>query len=461
VLSRDAGISDIQIGEVYAGELFESNKARLSKNVIVYLENKMNEMKTYPIKIMKIKLPNIVEGRILEGSFEPVNEEKSGKLLVENDVMKKLFPRIQRAAAIIQEAINEGRQILIRHHFDCDGYSAALALEKAIMPLIKPTIRFALKKIPMIAPYYPYDDACKDLNNALSYASMMPLLILTDNGSTQQDLFSIKKLRFYGFKIIVIDHHFPGEINNGKNIIDEHVDVHVNPYLVGGDSNYTSGILASEVANVLRPSRDYCIYQVLSAITDKTEKEIYDKYALNVNLDFEFLDKMAVAIDFEASNLRTMETKCLMQDLFDIKNPNHKQLVELNYKYATELFEKRLKAMLAHSRIVKKDDKKLIFLDMDEVFGKSEYPPAGKSTGYLFKHFMAEKIIVAAYSRDLIIFRANVDKFNLQELMKRLEKKYPELNLDGGGHELAGTIKFPPSKREDMLSEIEKYAESL
>ena len=51
--------------------------------------------------------------------------------------------------------------------------------------------------------------------------------------------------------MVVIDHHYPGEVIDGKVEVDEYVSAHVNPYLVGGDSNLTAGALATEVARMI------------------------------------------------------------------------------------------------------------------------------------------------------------------------------------------------------------------
>lgn len=70
--------------------------------------------------------------------------------------------------------------------------------------------------------------------------------------------------KIYDIEVVVIDHHYPGELitkdeRNGEIYsatvaVDEYVDTHVNPYLVGGDSQLTAGALACEVAHIINPS---------------------------------------------------------------------------------------------------------------------------------------------------------------------------------------------------------------
>ena len=40
----------------------------------------------------------------------------------------------------------------------------------------------------------------------------MPLIMLTDNGSTEEDLPAMKMAKVYGIPMIVFDHHHPDEI---------------------------------------------------------------------------------------------------------------------------------------------------------------------------------------------------------------------------------------------------------
>ena len=91
----------------------------------------------------------------------------------------------------------------------------------------------------------------------------MPLIVLLDNGSTEEDIVALMQAKIYDVEVVVIDHHSPGdlitkeekdgEIVGGTVAVDEYVDTHVNPYLVGGDSQLTAGALATEVAHIINP----------------------------------------------------------------------------------------------------------------------------------------------------------------------------------------------------------------
>lgn len=67
-------------------------------------------------------------------------------------------------------------------------------------------------RAPSQAPFYEIDDSIRDtatsLRNVAKFSNKMPLIIITDNGSTPEDLFAIKQGKIHGAEFIVVDHHF-------------------------------------------------------------------------------------------------------------------------------------------------------------------------------------------------------------------------------------------------------------
>ena len=140
------------------------------------------------------------------------------------------------AAFQIRLAVIQSRPVIVRHHNDCDGYSSGFALEKAIMPLI---IRqhSSLKapweyfhRAPCQSPFYEIGDSIRDtansLRNVAKFSNKMPLIILADNGSCEEDLMAIKQGKVLGSDFIVIDHH-----GFEEDVISAEVLAHINPFL--------------------------------------------------------------------------------------------------------------------------------------------------------------------------------------------------------------------------------------
>ena len=54
------------------------------------------------------------------------------KLLVEDELTKKMKPKIKKLAEVLKSARDEGRFILLRFHHDADGISGAFALSEVL-----------------------------------------------------------------------------------------------------------------------------------------------------------------------------------------------------------------------------------------------------------------------------------------------------------------------------------------
>jgi len=54
-----------------------------------------------------------------------------------SEVLEKLRPKMRNAAKLIRKAVFKSRPIIIRHHADADGITSAIAIERALIPLIR------------------------------------------------------------------------------------------------------------------------------------------------------------------------------------------------------------------------------------------------------------------------------------------------------------------------------------
>lgn len=208
--------------------------------------------------------PDLKEGNTIRATVtineynqELEREIKEIPFLVKSPVLEKLKPLLIKAASEIRLAIIQSRPIIVRHHNDTDGYCSGYALEKAILPLIekehgseKASYEF-FNRSPSQAPFYEIDDSIRDtaasLRNVAKFSKKMPLIIITDNGSTPEDLFAIKQGKIHGAEFIVVDHHFFDE-----DVISKEVLTHISPFLVGEDgAKFSAGMLGAELARLI------------------------------------------------------------------------------------------------------------------------------------------------------------------------------------------------------------------
>lgn len=432
--------------------------------------------------------------KVREKIEEKLNERARPKdvgFLIESEILKKLKPKIMKAAFIIRKAVFEGRPIILRHHADCDGYSAALALECAIIPLLKnvspnPEAEWYLfKRRPSKAPFYELEDALKDIifsiENSIKFGEELPLIIVVDNGSTDEDIPAYKRLKAYGIPILVIDHHDPRTfIEDGKAAVDEYVDVHVNPHLVSrGYYGLTAGMIATEVARFVNPEVEEKIKHLpaISGAGDKSKAPEFEKYKKiakqSKGLEEENLNKIAEVLDHESYYWKFMDGKGIIEDILLIgcSIERHNILINAIYPELKLKQERVLKASLPHVKSIKLPNGIILnTLDVELYAPKFEYPSAGKLSSIIhdyFKEKYGEKspILTLCYGPGFVVIRASEGmgkyKFDLNEITQKLKKKLPDAGIKGGGHSYAGTIKFFQGKQNDFLEELKKEIANL
>jgi len=452
------------------------------------------------IERLKLKKLEGEEAKKVKEEIEKKLDRKSEpyrniNFLVYSSVLEKLRPKMAHVAKKIRRAILDGKPIIIRHHADTDGYCAGLALERAILPILS---EFSIdvdaqwhyfKRSPSKAPFYELEDVTKDLvyslEDKLRFGQKMPLVVLADNGSTDEDIPAISQATAFDIDVIVIDHHYPGEIINGRVEVDDYISAHVNPYLVGGDSNLTAGVLATEVARMINKDVTEEINHLpgIAVVGDHAkgrEVEEYIKIALRdltkwskrygsgKEYTVEDLEKIALCMDFEAFYLRFMGGRGIVEEILATNKKEiyrHERLVDILYKRAMEMIDRQMSAVLPALKTEKLENGIVLnTLDVEKYAHKFTFPPPGKTCGFahdsIVKKYGEETpIITIAYGPDFIVVRATdvvseKFNFNLNLIVEQLIREIPEASIDGGGHECAGSVKFVEGLRDKVLSKF-------
>ena len=391
--------------------------------------------------------------------------EDTSVMVEESEILQLLKPKLALAAKAIRKAILDGRSILVRHHADADGICAGVAVEQAVLPLLREESNDAdaewhfFKRSPSKAPFYELEDVVKDLSYALEdaerHGQKLPLLVLLDNGSTEEDVAALRHSKVYGIESIVVDHHYPGEVENGRALIDDYVDIHVNPYLVGGDSQLTAGALAVELAGMINPDvrPEIRHFPGIAAVGDHAEC-----------MEVEDLDKVATCVDFEAYFLRFMNGRGVMNTILGLEDKERQEeLLDVLMSESDKRVETQLKAAMPNVETVYFDNGiQLNRLDVEKYAHKFTYPAPGKTTGYVHDKLVQEKsedepIMTLANGPDFAVLRAtevikNDYEFNLNNVITKIQEEIPQAGADGGGHEVAGSLKFVEGLQEEVLN---------
>lgn len=413
-----------------------------------------------------------------EARFRP----KTDSFSIDSPVLEALKKRFVKVSTIIRRAIVEGRPILLRHDADCDGYSSAIQMERAILGFMREITNgdkqaefLNYKRAPSKAPFYEYEDSIKDASNHLRDKNragvLAPLIIITDNGSTEEDILGINQMRIYGAQVVVIDHHYPGEKDeNGKVPVDYYLEGHINPYLEGFDSNVCSGMLGHEMARFIyekieNPKMIPAMAGILDHV-DGDEKEKYIELALKEGYSMEFMENLGEIIYLQSHYLRFMEAREFVDDLFGANKLVQEDIVK---RLTPEIKRRYERARVIGRHYAKKNDFEAFYLmefDGEKGTARGEFPAVGKTTNIIHKVFEEEQdkpIITMTYGSTFMTIRVSdeIKGFSVPDFCNILTQKVPHTAADGGGHEHAGSVKFVEYGREEVIAEFKEYLKTI
>ncbi len=433
-------------------------------------------------EILRINALSNSESQKLKKEIEEIRRKGAEPLkpefLVDSPILDKLRERMIQAAREIRFAVIQNRPIIVRHHNDVDGYSSGFVLERAILPLIekqhgggKSAWEF-FQRAPCQAPFYEIEDSIRDTSNSLrnvaKYSNKMPLVIIADNGSTEQDLIGIQQGKVHGMEFIVIDHH-PYE----KDVISDEVLAHINPFLVGEDgSAFSAGMLCTELARFISEVENIDQIPAMAGIADRIDianpkvVQDYVKIAESKGYSKKLLQDIATVIDFVSAKLRFMEAREYIEVVFGEPREKQKSLVELMAPYIRGLEAKGLEIAKSSATSEKIGRVYLYQLSLEDSFpGFGFYPKPGKCTSMLHDYLQTEKkissLITFGLMSSAITFRATDEaNFSVGDFMSFLNEKLPSAFVEGGGHKNAGSINFVPGKQQEVLALLKEFVKS-
>ncbi|VVB88249.1 Polyribonucleotide nucleotidyltransferase [uncultured archaeon] len=403
----------------------------------------------------------------IESAIDKRAEPHEIQFLVKSEVLERLKPRMKNAAKLIRKAVFMSRPIVIRHHADADGITSAIAIERALMPLIREVggsdaDRHFYRRSPSKAPFYELEDVTKDLTFALEdqdrFGQKMPLVVLMDNGATEEDMPSMKQAKIYGVDLLVIDHHHP------DGTIDPMVLEHVNPAYAGGDFGITTGMIGTEIARMINPdvTEEIKHLPAVSAVGDRSaapEAGLY-KSLIADRYNPEELKNMALAIDYEAFWQRFSDGRGIMNDILNLgSNIRHQQIVKLLSEQANEAIAEQLEASMPNVKGQKLPNGAVLnVIDVENFAHKFTFPPPGKTSGEIHDRLCAkfdgQPVVTIGFGPDFAVLRSRGVKMNIPQMVKDLRNEIKGAGVSGGGHLVVGSIKFVEGMRKEVLAKL-------
>ena len=394
------------------------------------------------------------------------------EFLVKSQLLDKLKSYFTKAAAEIRYAVFQNRPIIIRHHNDTDGYSAGYALERAILPLVKEqhTTEKAhwtyLIRAPCQAPFYEIEDSIKDTAKSLSgnakFSEKMPLVIIVDNGSSEEDLLAIQQAKVHGIDFIVVDHHY-----FDKDAISQEVLVHISPFLVNEDGRtFSAGMLCAELARFINPNIDIDFIPAMAGLADRINnpETMKDYLALAEKKGYtkELMQHISLVLDFVSAKLRFMEAREYVEVVFGEKPSQQKKLVAI---LAPQINKMRARTLEISEKAVVREkfkDTTIQIVEIEKYFPRGSYPKPGQIVGMTHdsaqeKHKL-ENVLTVGLMSDMVILRATeTSGFSVHKFKEFADKEVPEAFIEGGGHHLAGALRFVPATKDKIVEALKVF----
>jgi RecJ-like exonuclease len=366
----------------------------------------------------------------------------------------------------------------MRHHADGDGLCASAPLQHALERFIAEVYadpeapRHLLKRLPSKAPFYEMEDVTRDLNFALEdrtrHGQRLPLLLMLDNGSTEEDTPAYRNLAHYDIPIVVIDHHHPD-----PDAVAGLVDRHVNPYLHGEDYAITTGMLCVELARMIAPeiTDDVAHVPAVAGLADRSEgagMADYLELAREAGYDEARLQEIGEALDYATFWLRYNDGRELIYDVLDVncdEPERHAELVDLLSERAAADVDSQLEVAMEHvTHEMLDNDVHLYRIDVENHAKRFTYPAPGKTTGKIHDRKVAETgdpVITIGYGPDFAVLRSDGVRLDIPEMVAELREEVEGGGVSGGGHLVVGSIKFVEGMREQVLDAlVEKMADA-
>ncbi len=366
-------------------------------------------------------------------------QKKEVRFLVETEAYKEMKESFERALIKIHNVASKKGIIIMRYNNDADGIAGAYALKEAILKEydVEPLM------LPNRSPFYSYRDAIKDVNliRKLNKSKKPVIFILLDMGSSGE-LISYFKLIEENVWILVIDHH-PLTIEIPSSVLL------LNPSVYNKEE-ITAGAVASELSYMLAGLRVTSgLLAAISFYGDKIYNDVLDAYLEKIKDKYtdDEVKKISKVVDVEAF----LGSNHLAPLLYkrDITLKKYEEI-----KKKEESFLKRFEKL---KEVHEKADIKIYMIDLENILFINDWPSAGKATG-IINEYLSDKgennYVVVGLTNNSAIFRINTPHINLQDILKNIILKFEGYAIEGGGHEKAGSIKFPFSLKDIMKKEI-------
>ncbi len=363
---------------------------------------------------------------------------------------------VREAATAIRRAVMDGRPVVVRHSATVDGYTAGVALERAVLPLVREqhpghdAEYHFFERRPLEEGVYDMDAATDDVSDMLEsrdrHGEQLPLVVLVDAGGNRESAPGYGLLDVYGVDRLAITANHPDAE------IAEEVTTLVSPHHAGAEptsaERVTSTVLATTVAAGVNPGeRDGLAH--LPAVSFWTDRpEGYSALATEAGYDADAIAEIRDAVAFAAHFQSYQDKREIMADLLFGEAPEFAA-------HLAEQFRDRLDREIetAERNLDLRDVEGIAVavLDTEAFTHRFDFPPTGILLDALHRRVRTDhdELVTLGLGEDTLRLRST-DPIDARAVAERSREAVPDAGLSAiGGRD--GHLEFLPGEREAVL----------
>ncbi|QKY19766.1 S1 RNA-binding domain-containing protein [Halolamina sp. CBA1230] len=398
-----------------------------------------------------------VERRLAEAMTERARPDDP-TLVADDDAVAAADEGLLDAAEAIRRAVFESRPIVVRHAATADGYVAGVALERAILPMVREEHAESdaeyhyVNRRPLEESVYEMNDATNDVTSMLQdrdrHDEKLPLVVLAGTASTAESEDGLEMLGIYGAERVVVD-AAPADTE-----IADVSDVLVNPDADG----LSTGALASSLATTVSPDVREEIAHLPAVSYWEDTPDAYLDAAREAGFDEEAVTELREAIALEAYYQSYDEKRELIGDLLFGESPEAvaagapgdvAESETLAGHIATQFREKMdTEVETAEANIERSESEgvEVAVLDTEEYTHKYDFPPSSLLLDEL--HRRGDADVTIGIAMDELWVRADTD-VDLREVAREAAANAANAGVSAAGLR-EGRIEFLSGARDEV-----------
>lgn len=398
-----------------------------------------------------------VERRLADAMTERARPDEL-TLVAEDEAVDAASEELLDAAESIRRAVLESRPIVVRHAATADGYVAGVALERAVLPMVREEHAESdaeyhyVTRRPLEESVYGMNDATNDVTRMLQdrerHDEKLPLVVLAGTASTVESADGLEMLGIYGADRLVVD-AAPAD----PEIADD-AEVLVNPTA----DDLSTGALASSLASTVTPGVREEIAHLPAVSYWEETPESYLAAAREAGFDVEAVIELREAIALEAFYQSYDEKRELVGDLLFGESveaiaagapEDAAESETLAGHIATQFREKmdtEVETAEANLETSEAEGIEVAVLDTEDYTHKYDFPPSSLLMDEL--HRRGDAGVTVGVAMDELWVRADTD-LDLREVAREAASNAPGAGITAAGLR-EGRIEFLSGAREEV-----------